>query len=86
MLLKNQEWDPLPVKHAINIALKHAETATTLEQKAWVIDQMIRALTGCPLVLKEVHTTNGLLQIEMQGESPEYLAITGPDWDRGIPP
>jgi hypothetical protein len=39
--------------------------------KQWLIDQMVRALTGCTA----------------EGESPEYAAFTsGRDWDGGITP
>lgn len=61
--------------------------------KAWVIDQMVRALTGCPEVSKEAAGYS----YKAQGESQEYakfLADTkagndGPDtygWEVGIPP
>lgn len=53
--------------------------------KTWAIDQMVRALTGCPEA------------DEVQGESEEYLEFVrtakdgedGPDtygWDEGIAP
>jgi len=61
--------------------------------KAWVIDQVVRALTGCPMVEK----SKGGHTYEVQGESEEYLEWVretkdgedGPDtysWDIGIPP
>jgi hypothetical protein len=37
--------------------------------KMWVIDQMVRALTGCPIVTK---TTKDGFEYETQGRSAEY--------------
>jgi len=60
--------------------------------KQWVIDQMVRALTGCPvLVIDQAHGD------ETQGESEEYMKLVagaragedGPetyDWDTGVAP
>ena len=66
--------------------------------KAWVIDQMVRALTGCP-VIRESHKNDkgNVYTFEAQGESPEYQEWVrewcdgedGPDtyeWDEGIAP
>lgn len=63
--------------------------------KTWVIDQMVRALTGCPLV--EASSTDGTHKWYNFGESKEYLALVaaacagedGPDtyeWDEGVAP
>ena len=57
--------------------------------KTWVIDQMVRALTGCPMVASFTYW--------YQGESEEYKRLVakacagedGPDtyeWDTGIAP
>lgn len=57
--------------------------------KMWVIDQMVRALTGCPPVTKEAVDYKGRpYTYEAQGESAEYLRFTGAgdDWDEGIAP
>lgn len=66
--------------------------------KAWVIDQMVRALTGCPSVLDGKRDARGQWHHFMRlGESPEYLALVaeacagddGPNtyaWDEGIAP
>jgi hypothetical protein len=62
--------------------------------KQWVIDQMVRALTGCPMVTKvNKHAVGGPLEYEAQGESGEYLEWvreTCPpgygSWDEGIAP
>jgi methionyl-tRNA formyltransferase len=87
MLIKNQHYDQNSAVHALNIASYYAKDAVTPEQKAWVIDQMVRALTSCPLVMKEVITTRGdVLEVEMLGENSEYLVIANqPGWDKGIP-
>jgi len=87
MLLKNPCWDANPSQHAQNIATFYSKDAYTPEQKTWVIDQMVRALTNCPLVLKEITTNRGeLLQFEILGESQAYLVIANsPEWDKGIP-
>lgn len=56
--------------------------------KMWVIDQMVRALTGCPMVTKSAVDYKGEpYTYEAQGESPEYGAfIGGEGWDEGIAP
>jgi hypothetical protein len=66
--------------------------------KAWVIDQMVRALTGCPPVTKSAVDCNMVpYNYVTQGESEEYRRLVrdacdgedGPDtyaWDVGIPP
>jgi hypothetical protein len=61
--------------------------------KQWVIDQMVRALTGCPMVSRRGVDINGVeYNYEVQGESAEYLEWVGePDddfegWDVGIAP
>jgi hypothetical protein len=52
------------------------------------IDQMVRALTGCPVVTKSgVDYKSVPYTYEAQGESPEYEAfIGGEGWDEGIAP
>jgi hypothetical protein len=57
--------------------------------KMWVIDQMVRALTGCGLVRKTATGANGMsYSYEGQGESPEYTQFITrhQDWDEGIAP
>jgi hypothetical protein len=44
--------------------------------KAWVIDQMIRALTGCPLKMHQATDVNGNpYEYECQVESEEYRKL-----------
>lgn len=66
--------------------------------KTWVIDQMVRVLTGCPTTTEtaiDVHATP--YKYELIGESAEYRAFVaaakagedGPEtygWEIGIPP
>lgn len=66
--------------------------------KMWVIDQMVRALTNCPMVTESAIDARGQsYEYECQGESEEYSKLIaascagedGPDtysWDVGIPP
>ncbi len=66
--------------------------------KDWVIDQMVRALTGCPLETgHSVDSRGNSYTYQSQGESPEYTdlvrdACAGEDgpqtygWETGIPP
>lgn len=58
--------------------------------KTWVIDQMVRALTGCPVVVQ-----NGLVQVQSESEEyREWVAAAcdgedGPDtyfWEEGVAP
>ena len=65
--------------------------------KMWVIDQMVRALTSCPIVVKMATYDGKPYSYEDQGESAEYLAWViafcagedGPQtyaWDVGVAP
>lgn len=66
--------------------------------KAWVIDQIVRALTGCPMVEVDAKDANGHpYTYEMQGKGDEYQrliadardGVDGPEtyyWDTGIAP
>lgn len=66
--------------------------------KQWVLDQVVRTLTGCPMVTRSAKDYTGKpYTYEAQGESEEYLSwVTqhkdgedGPetyDWDEGTPP
>ena len=76
-------------------ALEFASEYGTVDgahHKMWVIDQMVRALTGCPVVTKSAVDYQGTsYTYEAQGESPEYEAFTldeegGYAWDEGIGP
>ena len=58
--------------------------------KMWVIDQMVRNLTGCPLVRMESPRpdANGQPYTYMGlAESDEYRAFVGDEeWDEGVAP
>jgi hypothetical protein len=57
--------------------------------KAHCIDQMVRALTGCPTVVKTAVAHNGKeYSYETLGEGSEYFTFKrdNPDWDEGIAP
>lgn len=66
--------------------------------KTWVIDQMVRALTGCPQEIRSAVSPDGnSYQYGAQGESEEYRAFVadacagedGPEtysWEVGIAP
>ena len=66
--------------------------------KTWVIDQMVRALTGCPMVNYVGTDSSGRkYECDVQGAGDEYItwvrnACNGEDgpatysWDEGIPP
>ena len=66
--------------------------------KAWAIDQMVRAVTGCPIIEDTSLDYKGeQYTFERQGESAEYLEWVraycdgedGPEtyrWDEGIAP
>lgn len=66
--------------------------------KAWVLDQVCRILTGCPIVKKTAQDCYGKdYEYDALGESDEYKELVrdaragedGPNthsWDEGIPP
>jgi hypothetical protein len=57
--------------------------------KMWAIDQIVRALTGCPVVTKAGKDYRGTIYTyEAQGESEEYLRFVADagNWDEGIAP
>lgn len=85
------------IEKALDIAASHGGTDGG-HHKMWVIDQMVRALTGCPMVSKSAEDFRGTAYTyEAQGESPEYEQWVkdgcdgedGPEtysWDEGCPP
>lgn len=85
----------------IENALRYASNFGGIDgghHKQWVIDQMVRALTGCPMVAISAKDCNGLeYEFEAQDESDEYRKFVadrkagedGPntyDWEEGIAP
>lgn len=73
---------------ALEIAVKYG-SVDGAHHKTWVIDQMVRALTGCPLIERQALDVNGTPYTYMSyGESEHYrdvLAVAGA-WDEGIAP
>jgi len=87
----------LLILKAMEIALRYGQIDGA-HHKAWVIDQMMRALTDCPMVKKSgVDCNSKQYEYETYGESALYERIIrrhnagkdGPDtygWDVGIAP
>jgi hypothetical protein len=85
------------ITNALEIAVKYGGNDGD-HHKAWVIDQMVRALTGCELVEDSALDCNSRpYKFKRQGESNEYLALVaeaksgedGPEtyeWNCGIAP
>lgn len=86
-----------PVKDALSVAFSYGGTDGA-HHKAWVIDQMIRALINCPRTIKRHKCHDGsVIEDITYGESEEYKKFVkglcaggdGPDtyeWDPGIAP
>jgi len=82
---------------ALDIAMQYSNMRAS-HHRAWVIDQMVRALTGCPLRKEEAQGESGRTYTWYNfGESEEYrhfveLARHGEDgsvnydWDTGTTP
>ena len=89
-----------PAEHRIRVALVFAATYGSIDgadHKQWIIDQMVRALTGCPVIMETRILGGKEYPIERQGASEEYLAWVvahnegedGPDtyaWETGTAP
>ncbi len=87
------------IQKALELAVQYGGTDGE-HHKTWVIDQMVRELTGCPTVQREspFAWADGKKHIiDTLGESEEYLELVrkaregedGPetyDWDTGIAP
>lgn len=86
-----------PVERALSLAIDHGSNDGGHHLR-WVIDQMVRALTECPLERVDQHDAAGRpWSYQRQGESAAYLELVraakdgedGPDtyeWDEGTPP
>ncbi len=85
------------IESALEIAVKYGGIDGE-HHKTWVIDQMVRALTGCPFVTRSYHDAAGLQHFhQVWGESDEYHQLVaeacagedGPEtysWDVGTGP
>ncbi len=78
---------------ALDIALRCSQIDGA-HHKLWVIDQMVRALTGCPAVTKTAKDYKGeAYEYQTQGESDEYKELIEEycedgayEWEVGSPP
>lgn len=85
------------IEKALEIAVQYGGIDGD-HHKRWVIDQMVRALTNCPMLKENLKDYKGVdFVYEYQGESEEYKKLVadacagedGPDtyeWDEGIAP
>jgi hypothetical protein len=80
------------IDRAIDVAVKYGGTDGD-HHKAWVIDQMVRELTGCkPIMHTELLADGGTICYATLNESETYKELVngviadGYDWDKGIPP
>nr|GAT44592.1 predicted protein [Mycena chlorophos] len=92
-----ERGDAEKIAMALDIAMRYGMTDGD-HHKAWAIDQIVRALTGCPAVNRSAIDSNGqAYDYETQGESEDYLAFVnkardgedGPntyEWDEGVTP
>jgi hypothetical protein len=86
------------IDKALEVAMRYAGDEG--HHNAWVIDQMVRELTGCPMIKRESPFLNAQGQkhiVDSLGESEEYKEFVreakdgedGPDsydWNEGIAP
>ena len=87
----------MKTKKALDFAYQYGSTDGS-HHKMWVIDQMVKALTGCPMIKEKFIDCNGNeYTYECQGESDEYKKWViehndgedGPEtyeWDEGCAP
>lgn len=85
------------IARAIGLGVKYGGIDGA-HHKTWVIDQMIRALTACPIVQKRAVDANGNpYTFDAFGESEQYQRVVreacnsedGPntyEWDTGVAP
>jgi len=72
-------------------ALRYAENGLPdgEHHKTWLIDQMVRALTGCPMITRTATSAHGEeYGYAAQGESAGYLEFIrdAGEWDEGVAP
>jgi hypothetical protein len=98
-IIEEMEVKPLEkrIEHALNIAIQFGGIDGS-HHKDWVIDQMVRALTGCTMVEAQgIDSAGEPYTYKKQGESEEYKQLIadatagedGPDtyeWNKGIAP
>jgi outer membrane protein assembly factor BamB len=90
-------WDR--IRQALDVAINYGQTDGD-HHKAWVIDQMVRHLTGCPTVIGHgISSGDGTPYIyDTLGKSEDYLEFVRVysydeaegeeiwEWDEGIAP
>lgn len=63
------------IKKALEIAVSYGNIDGA-HHKMWTIDQMVRALTGCPMVeYRNIDSKGQEYSCEIQGESEEYTKL-----------
>ncbi len=92
------DLEPEAIRDPVQRALAYAGGADGSHHDHWVVDQMVRALTNCPIVTESFKNYKGVLfDALVQGESAEYKKWVadlcngedGPNtynWDIGIAP
>ena len=97
MRIVPKEEAQVRIAKALGIIVKYG-SIDGAHHKDWVLDQAVRALTGCPMVTGTAKDYKGQeYTFEEQGESEEYIDLVkeakagedGPetyDWSVGIPP
>ena len=85
------------ISDALDVAIRYGGIDGD-HHKAWVIDQMVRCLTGCPNVTTEAVDSKGqAFTYERRAESDEYIELVkdacdgkdGPntyEWNVGVAP
>lgn len=82
--------DAARIERALAYASRYGQVKGD-HHKMWVIDQMVRALLGCLVAVRQRGALSGpLYQYKAQDESVEYRNFAGCDpdypWDEGIAP
>jgi hypothetical protein len=81
-------------EHQIQKALEIAEVwgnVDSASKKMWVIDQMVRTLTGCPVIRKKEQRETGPHEYMARGTSERYQDFIervswSIGWDEGVAP
>lgn len=86
------------IEKALAVAIKYGLTDGA-HHKMWVIDQMVRALTGCSaMTTEDLYRVHGAFTFMIDGESQEYIDFAKAysaensdgdmeaEWDTGVAP
>lgn len=83
--MSNPDENERRIDEALRVASDYAMTDGE-HHKQWVLDQMVRYLTGCQLVREEGRSPDEPPRMVL-GRSDEYVAfLNGEEWDEGIAP